>query len=161
MDKPEKKEIGGEEILLAEEVIGYNQAIDDYEKYLKGKGVMNKPKKDIKVMLEPNSYGDGRVDGYNAACDDWEEYQNETRQRLDTLQAMYEGLKASNELNKKEMAKEHKLWADLHNQLNNLPNEKEIARIIKDEGICNCDGWNDTLANGLAKAIYRRIQGEK
>jgi len=119
MNKPEKKEIGGEEILLAEEVIGYNQAIDDYEKYLKGKGVMNKPKKDIKVMLEPNSYGDGRVDGYNAACDDWEEYQNETRQRLDTLQAMYEGLKASNRLDKK--------------QLSNLPSEEEIRRIEEEK----------------------------
>ena len=34
MIKPKKKKLGGEEILLAEEVMGYNQAIDDYEKFL-------------------------------------------------------------------------------------------------------------------------------
>ena len=33
--KPEKKKLGGEEILLAEEVMGYNQACDDWETYSK------------------------------------------------------------------------------------------------------------------------------
>jgi len=86
---------------------------------------------------------------YNQACEDWEKYHKEIRQRFDTLQAMYEGLKASNELHKK--------------QIKNLPKEEEIRTFIDQQmafEFMTLDvkkGRYREIRDNLAKTIHKRI----
>ena len=161
MKKPEKKDIpkdcGDPEYGWAKEV-GFNQACDEWEKWL----VDYKFRHSIFGVLSPETFA--KVAN---------EYGYIKKKRYNALEGVYEGLKASNELNKKELEsiRSGGKIAGFVNK-NSLPSEEEIAEIIKERfavlykpkpwedlegGFIN----NDMPENMLAKAIHKRIRGRR
>ena len=156
MKKPEKKDIpkdcGDPEYGWAKEV-GFNQACDEWEKWL----VDYKFRHSIFGVLSPETFA--KVAN---------EYGYIKKKRYNALEGVYEGLKASNELNKKELEsiRSGGKIAGFVNK-NSLPSEEEIAEIIEEwaeikvPSLENNAYISERNFEPLMKAIHKRIRGRR